>query len=195
MAVTRNIETLRTGVVTSSTRPSVPYVGQVIYETDTLLFLAWNGTAWTAPALGGATVALNPTNNVALNSRTGYLLVSSQLVNVASTATLTTSSTTYGTITIINAKIGDILEVDAQVDFNGITADSCIAQVYVNGTSIGDTFVSVPVGRLTVPVVRRYVLIAAGTQTIDLRCNRYFSGNVQIIANNSLMRISLYATI
>ena len=37
---------LKTGVCTSTTRPSAPYVGQVIYETDTGLAKVWTGSAW-----------------------------------------------------------------------------------------------------------------------------------------------------
>lgn len=37
---------LRSGVCTSTTRPSAPYEGQVIYETDTDRVLVWNGTRW-----------------------------------------------------------------------------------------------------------------------------------------------------
>lgn len=33
-------------VVTSGTRPSAPYQGQTIYETDTKLLRFWNGTKW-----------------------------------------------------------------------------------------------------------------------------------------------------
>ena len=36
----------RPGVCTSSTRPTAPYEGQVIYETDTDKTLVWNGSAW-----------------------------------------------------------------------------------------------------------------------------------------------------
>lgn len=36
----------KTGVCTSATRPSAPYVGQVIYETDTQLLKVWLGSAW-----------------------------------------------------------------------------------------------------------------------------------------------------
>ena len=37
---------LRTGVCTSTNRPTTPYEGQVIYETDTDLSYIWGGTAW-----------------------------------------------------------------------------------------------------------------------------------------------------
>lgn len=37
---------IRPGVVTSSTRPSVPFDGQLIYESDTDRLAAYNGSAW-----------------------------------------------------------------------------------------------------------------------------------------------------
>jgi hypothetical protein len=37
---------IKPGVCTSSTRPAVPFEGQMIYETDTDKVLVWNGTAW-----------------------------------------------------------------------------------------------------------------------------------------------------
>ena len=43
------VDALRAGVVTSSTRPTSPYEGQVIYETDTNRVLVWDASAWVAP--------------------------------------------------------------------------------------------------------------------------------------------------
>ena len=37
---------IRPGVCTSTTRPTVPYEGQLIYETDTDRVAAYNGSAW-----------------------------------------------------------------------------------------------------------------------------------------------------
>ena len=37
---------IRPGVCTSTTRPSSPYDGQVIYETDTDATKVWNGSSW-----------------------------------------------------------------------------------------------------------------------------------------------------
>ena len=40
---------LRTGVCTSTNRPTTPYEGQVIFETDTDRLYVYNGTAWVIP--------------------------------------------------------------------------------------------------------------------------------------------------
>ena len=37
---------MRPGVCLSTSRPTVPYEGQMIYETDTDLVYLWNGSAW-----------------------------------------------------------------------------------------------------------------------------------------------------
>jgi len=39
---------LTPGVCTSTTRPTAPFEGQMIYETDTDRVLVWNGSAWYA---------------------------------------------------------------------------------------------------------------------------------------------------
>ena len=46
MAISNNSTGLRPGVCTSTTRPTAPYEGQHIYETDTDLVYLWNGSAW-----------------------------------------------------------------------------------------------------------------------------------------------------
>ena len=46
MAINSLSTGFRPGVCTSGTRPTAPYEGQVIYETDTDKTLVWNGSAW-----------------------------------------------------------------------------------------------------------------------------------------------------
>jgi hypothetical protein len=46
MAISNNSTGLRPGVCTSTTRPTAPYEGQMIYETDTDLTYIWGGSAW-----------------------------------------------------------------------------------------------------------------------------------------------------
>lgn len=40
---------IQSGTCTSSTRPTAPYQGQMIYETDTNMILLWNGSTWQLP--------------------------------------------------------------------------------------------------------------------------------------------------
>ena len=46
MAISNNARGSQPGVCTSSTRPTAPYEGQTIYETDTDLTYIWGGSAW-----------------------------------------------------------------------------------------------------------------------------------------------------
>jgi hypothetical protein len=46
MAISNNSTGLRPGVCTSTTRPTAPYEGQMIYETDTNRVLIWDNAAW-----------------------------------------------------------------------------------------------------------------------------------------------------
>ena len=52
---------IKPGVCTSSTRPAVPFDGQVIYMTDVDQTAVWDGTAWTvlAPIAGGRNRIIN----------------------------------------------------------------------------------------------------------------------------------------
>ena len=46
MSVSNLSTGMRPGVCLSTTRPTAPYEGQMIYETDTDMLAIWNGTAW-----------------------------------------------------------------------------------------------------------------------------------------------------
>ncbi len=74
---------IKPGVVTSSTRPSSPFVGQLIYETDTARVAAYNGSAWVNQNPGlvcvkaetaFTTVASITVDNVFTSSYTDYIL-------------------------------------------------------------------------------------------------------------------------
>lgn len=64
MSVSSKATGLRPGVCTSTTRPTSPYTGMIIYETDTGQMLVWNGSSWGS---------LNPTanRNVLINGNMG----------------------------------------------------------------------------------------------------------------------------
>ena len=52
---------LRTGVCTSTNRPTTPYEGQHIYETDTDIEYVWNGSAWVVNYVSAASPAFTGT--------------------------------------------------------------------------------------------------------------------------------------
>lgn len=89
------IGSLKPGVCTSTSRPGSPFDGQVIYETDTDLVKAWNGSSWVtvgpttvpADAITAIGQALITTNQ--LTSSTSY----TDLSTVGPTVTVTTGTT------------------------------------------------------------------------------------------------------
>ncbi len=48
MTISNNSTGLRPGVCLSTSRPTVPYVGQHIFETDTGKQLVWDGSSWSS---------------------------------------------------------------------------------------------------------------------------------------------------
>ena len=94
MAINSLSTGFRPGVCTSSTRPTAPYTGQMIFETDTFVLNFWNGTAWqgavSAPA--GAIEAY-----AGSTAPTGWLLAYGQAVSRSTYANLfAVIGTTYG---------------------------------------------------------------------------------------------------
>ena len=84
MAISNNSTRLRPGVCTSSTRPTAPYEGQMIYETDTDLTYVWGGSAW--QQISGGT-AVGNSGLVFVKSQTVGTGVSSVSVSDAFSAT------------------------------------------------------------------------------------------------------------
>jgi hypothetical protein len=60
MSVSNLSTGMRPGVCLSTSRPTVPYEGQMIYETDTDMVAIWNGTSWRYVS------ATTPTNGTVL---------------------------------------------------------------------------------------------------------------------------------
>jgi hypothetical protein len=93
MSVSNLSTGMRPGVCLSSSRPTVPYEGQMIYETDTDMLAIWNGTAWryiaaTTPTSGTVLqVVTNSTATEATNATSTY-------ADTNLTATITPKSAT-----------------------------------------------------------------------------------------------------
>jgi len=93
---------IKPGVVTSSTRPSSPFVGQLIYETDTNRLAAYNGSAWITQnglvRVGGGTLSSTSTLISSLFSATysAYLVLGSGVSTTTSTISLQMGTTATG---------------------------------------------------------------------------------------------------
>jgi len=96
---------VKPGVVTTATRPSSPFVGQLIYDTTVSQTLAWNGSAWVVQngglvRVGGGTMSGSATtfSNVFSATYDAYQIVFSNLVGSVATVSLllTFGSTTTG---------------------------------------------------------------------------------------------------
>ena len=100
MAISNNNTGIRTGVCTSSTRPTAPYEGQMIYETDTDMVAIWNCTAWryiaaTTPTNGTVLqIVQGTTNTTGANSTT-------TLADTGLTATITPKSNTNKVLVVV----------------------------------------------------------------------------------------------
>lgn len=65
MAINSLSTGFRPGVCTSSTRPTAPFTGQMIFETDTNRSLVWTGSAWVVTASTSA-ISIDSSNRVSL---------------------------------------------------------------------------------------------------------------------------------
>jgi hypothetical protein len=92
MSVSNLSTGLRPGVCLSSSRPVVPYEGQMIYETDTDMVAIWNGTAWRYIS---ATTATSGTVLQTVYAQTSAVVTYSNTTYVASglSASITPKST------------------------------------------------------------------------------------------------------
>jgi hypothetical protein len=109
MSISNNATGLRPGVCTSSTRPTTPYEGQVIYETDTDKVLIWNASAW-----------------VMLNQKTqnpeGLELIDVTPLTSGSSKTISAFSSTYDNYRVV-------------INFVATVASSAYAYVRLGGSA------------------------------------------------------------
>lgn len=113
---------IRPGVCTSTTRPSVPYTGQLIYETDTGRVASWNGSAW-------------------LYTATGAVL---QVKAATKTDLFSTSSTTFVDITGLSVSITPISSSNKILVMAAVT--------YGNNASTSTAFLNLVRGSTSIAV-------------------------------------------
>lgn len=113
MAISNNTTGLRPGVCTSTTRPTAPYEGQHIYETDTDIEYVWNGSAWVVNYVSAASPTFTGTPS-------------------APTATAGTNTTQLATTAFANAAGGLVLISNTAVGsgVSSVTVNSCFSSTY-----------------------------------------------------------------
>lgn len=141
-------------VCTSTTRPSVPYKGLAIYETDTHNHLVWSGTLWihvTVPTVAATASIINPyTNQVIFSTATLEFLVYN------GTSWVTVSNRTTILADIMNGA-GAAQGVNAGT--NTQTTSSASYSLPTTGTAVSAIFLAPPSGLVKVD----YQLRASGT--------------------------------
>lgn len=136
MAISNLSSGVRPGVCLSTNRPTTPYEGQVIYETDTNKVYVWDGSAWsliTSANGGGSNVRL------AYQTRTTDYAISSNTLagaaNVfASNLTWTADGTSTYWLELYTALIAS--------GYTGISASNSVFLVNSSGTSLGQIALS-----------------------------------------------------
>ena len=131
MAISSNgVAGLRTGVCTSTTRPTGPYEGQMIYETDTDMVAIWNGSAWRYIS------ATTPTNGtvlqvVSVSYETPVSSTSASWVTTGLNAAITPKSTSSKVLAIWNVAIS----ISSSTNNGYVT----LFRGTVAGTNLGNT--------------------------------------------------------
>lgn len=88
MSISSKATGLRPGICTSTTRPTSPYTGFIIYETDTGYLRVWDGSAWDyLSQKQDNTVGLGPVGGLVLISTTSLSTGSSYTINNAFSST------------------------------------------------------------------------------------------------------------
>ena len=138
--------TLQPGVCTSTTRPTNPFAGQCIYETDTGREMLYNGTAW--QQRGGGFLAGEIKPYVGLVLPTGFLWCAGGAVSRTTFSDLFTAITLpKGTATL--------------------TLASSLVTLTAHGLGDGDRVFISTTGTLPAPLVAEtsYFLVTTTTNT------------------------------
>ena len=116
---------IKHGVCTSTTRPSAPYEGMMIYETDTDLLRIWNGSAWRTLAFG------TPTNGAVLQ------VVSNQITTQTATTSTSFVDATDFNATITPTSTASKVFVTVSAGTGHAAATGGFLRLLRNGTVIG----------------------------------------------------------
>ena len=153
MAISNNSTGLRPGVCTSTTRPSAPYTGQKIYETDTKNELTWDGSAWSRPWN-------QPWGQV------GYVKKTS-VTSIVTSPPVTVFSVTFTAVS------GRMYKVTTELYLQSASTNTYINCAIYNGSTRiqgADYYMSPTVNLWHSPTLFTYFSGASGSTTISVQC-------------------------
>ena len=160
---------LKPGVCTNTTRPSNPFEGQMIYETDTDKVLVWNGSAWyanwnTAWGIVAAPVSIT-TAQTGINTITDV---------TGATITFTGIAGRYYKATFKCSVVGTTNVVTTYSNYRFTLADgsnTAFDLVDVNNAQATDTC-----------FIISFLFSATGSTTRKIRCTKNSGGTVSLQA-------------
>lgn len=171
MTISATTQGLRPGVCTSTSRPSSPFDGMMIYETDTNLVRIWNGTAW-------KTLAYSDYTN-------GMIL---QVASVTKTDTFSVASSTFTDVTGLSVTISPTSTTSKilVMSTGNMMYSTALSETYIRlarggtGIAVGDASGSRPqVGASVTDAMTTQTMIhldspntiSATTYTVQIRSN------------------------
>ena len=149
------VGSLKPWVCTSSTRPASPFDGQVVYETDTNLVKAYNGSAWET---------VNPISNVAsaqvLTSQSTSSTSYTDLATAGPAVTLTTGTTA---IVLVGAASSPAAQGPSAVMSFAVSGATTIAASNDFASFGGDPYVE------SVSMITKLTTLTAGSNTFTAK--------------------------
>lgn len=139
MSISNNTSGYRPGICTSTTRPTAPYIGQHIYETDSGKTFLWDGSHW-GTELQNISVALSDEYTplyYGTNKFTMRVPYAMKLVGLPR-ASLNTASPYGSTIIDINVNGSSILSTKLSIDTAEKTSVTAATPAVWSSTIIAD---------------------------------------------------------
>lgn len=110
-------------VVTSATRPSSPFVGQVIWETDNVTFSVWDGTEWRRSASVPSGTTLRGSFGAGGNTSSASYVDMPGPIDI--TFTKRADASALNVLMILSAYVGAIAAVKVGFSISGVDYDCC----------------------------------------------------------------------
>jgi len=131
MAISNLTQGNRPGICTSTTRPTAPYEGQLIYTTDLDTLEIWNGSAWRILGLGtpasGSVLQVQSTTLATIWSAS---VASAGIADITGlSASITPKSSSSKVLVTVN--------MNGMVDVSGSYRPYFASQLKRNGTAVG----------------------------------------------------------